>query len=150
MRILVLSDSHGHFYELMKIIDRHRDINKIIFLGDGERDFDLLKKEKEILMVKGNCDFGSQLRTIELDRIEDNLIMACHGHTFEVKYSNSLLLRRAGELGVRLALYGHTHVQSLEYTDGIYLFNPGAVANGQYGIADITKDGIVISEMIID
>ena len=78
MRILVLSDSHGHFYELMKIIDRHRDINKIIFLGDGERDFELLKKEKEILMVKGNCDFGSQLRTIELDRIEDNLIMACH------------------------------------------------------------------------
>ena len=46
-------------------------------------------------------------------------------------------------MGFQLALYGHTHIPDCSYSDGVYLFNPGAAQNGRYGIVDITEKGIM-------
>ena len=40
MKLLVLSDSHGHDESLTDIILSHPDAGAIIFLGDGEWDLD--------------------------------------------------------------------------------------------------------------
>ena len=40
MKLLVLSDSHGYDEQLVAMILGHPDADAVIFLGDGERDFD--------------------------------------------------------------------------------------------------------------
>ncbi|UKI23264.1 MAG: metallophosphoesterase family protein [Anaerotruncus sp.] len=38
-----------------------------------------------------------------------------------------------------IALFGHTHCPVCKEMNGIYFFNPGALADGSYGIIDIEK-----------
>jgi len=40
MRILVLSDSHGRAGNIYDVIEKHPEAEVIVFLGDGERDFE--------------------------------------------------------------------------------------------------------------
>lgn len=150
MRALIISDSHGSVYNLRQVLLNHEDINKIYFLGDGERDFEYVKEElgsREVIMVKGNCDLGSDLNAVELDRVEENLVMLTHGHAKAVKFGIDMLLEDAIEKNVKLLLYGHTHEQYTDYIDGVYIMNPGSLNNYEYGIADIQKDGIVLTKM---
>lgn len=150
MRVLIISDSHGSVYNLRQILTIHDDIDTVIFLGDGERDFSSVTEElggRKLIMVCGNCDLGSDLETVRLERFENNLVMICHGHTYRVKYGNEYLLEEAGRLGANLVLYGHTHEQETDYVNGMYVMNPGALLNYQYGIADITRSGIVLTKM---
>lgn len=153
MRILVLSDSHGAIYNIRKVIDKHNDISTIIFLGDGERDFFRLERElrnKNLIKVAGNCDFSSDSKSVELLKLEDQLILCVHGHTFGVKHSDKMLIEKANELDCSLLLYGHTHRQKVKYEDGLYVFNPGNLKEGYYGIIDITKKGICVNELNIN
>ena len=153
MRVLILSDSHGAVYNIRKIIDKHDDISTIIFLGDGERDFMRIEhklENKSLVKVAGNCDFSSESKNIELIRIEDKLVLCLHGHTMGAKYGDELIIEKAKELECSLVLYGHTHRQKVRYENGIYIFNPGNLNEGYYGIADITKSGICVSELNIN
>ena len=49
-----------------------------------------------------------------------------------------------------LALFGHTHMPEIEYDEGLYLFNPGSIKEGDYGVVDITGAGIVCVKMRLD
>ena len=40
MRILVVSDSHGHFFRFKEVVEKHRDAELIFFLGDGRRELE--------------------------------------------------------------------------------------------------------------
>lgn len=147
-----MSDSHGNTYNVRAALAKHPDAGKIIFLGDGERDFEYLGEEigsRELTMVCGNCDFGSALNSVELLKIENNLIYCTHGHKQFVKYGLDNLIKEAGTLGASLALFGHTHEQYTDYTDGMYIMNPGSINEYEYGIADITARGIVLSKMTL-
>ncbi len=62
MRILVLSDSHGDFRRMYRVIEQHKDIDNIFFLGDGIKEFEDicdLYPQKKFHYVSGNCDFMS-------------------------------------------------------------------------------------------
>lgn len=66
MRILVLSDSHRDKISLMMAVKLHREADVIVFLGDGEEDFQCEKMSsllslKEVHSVRGNCDVYSSL-----------------------------------------------------------------------------------------
>ena len=50
----------------------------------------------------------------------------------------------AREAHADICLFGHTHQQMTDYRDGLYLMNPGAVAEGCYGMVDITPGGIML------
>ena len=61
MRILVLSDSHRDKISLMMAVKLHREADVVVFLGDGEEDFQCEKTSsllslKEVHSVRGNCD----------------------------------------------------------------------------------------------
>ena len=45
MRIIVYSDTHGKFSAHAEILKRNEDADAFIFLGDGEREFEKMKKE---------------------------------------------------------------------------------------------------------
>lgn len=145
MRILVVSDSHGDTRRLLKAIESQPDINMMIHLGDGERDMDDLSYLLKVpfVAVCGNCDLYSLLPECELLTVGGKRIYCTHGHREKVKYGDTLLRQTAKSRNADIALYGHTHVPVNDYDDGLYVFNPGSVREGNFGVIDILPSGII-------
>lgn len=153
MRILVLSDSHRNSTSVSKAVLQQPTAEVVIHLGDGADDLDFAKAEhvnKTFVSIGGNCDFDSHLPYKQMRTYADVKIFMTHGHSFNVKSSLCLLEDEARHENAEIALYGHTHKAKIEYKDGLYLMNPGALSGcpGTYGIIDLTPAGIVCS--IID
>ena len=141
-KLLVLSDSHGHDEQLVSIILEHPDADAIIFLGDGERDFDTavlacgIGEDKIICQVRGNCDLASR----EPDKIIRTLggirFLITHGHEQNAKLGIWGLVEEAKRQNCEAVLYGHIHRQSLLEEEGITLINPGSAREGKYCIVE--------------
>ena len=86
---------------------------------------------------------GNLLDIVEL-HLEDSDVLYTHGHPFHVKFGLAELEQAAREAHADICLFGHTHQQMTDYRDGVYLMNPGAVAEGCYGMVDITPGGIML------
>jgi len=150
MRILVVSDSHGDVFALLCAIEAQPTARMIIHLGDGERDMDSLTGalgEMKTVQVRGNADFGMSSPYGCVEIVEGKRIYCTHGHWEKVKYGSYDLKNIARGEKADIALFGHTHTPENEYDDGLYLFNPGSIREGDYGVIDITKAGIVCINM---
>lgn len=147
MRIVVTSDSHKRVGKLMDIIERHyENTDLFVNLGDGEDDIDTvlaLYPKLKIERVAGNCDWYSSLPLYNTITAEGKKIFFSHGHPFYVKHGYSAIEERAKKENADICLFGHTHTPYTSVKDGIHYMNPGAVANGSYGIIDIVKGGII-------
>lgn len=154
MRILVISDSHGRVSRMREAIELHPEADAIVHLGDCERDtsyIDDLVEGKAFYQVCGNCDFSPQNGVNELIRADDGTLVLCtHGHIEGVKHGTTMLEEKAKRLGVKVAVYGHTHTPDNRYIDGVYIFNPGAMQDGRYGAVDITDKGIICINMQLE
>ncbi len=156
MRIVVFSDSHGSFNSVLRIFERNRNADVFIFLGDGEREVEnvsCLFPDKQVIMVAGNCDYGSLLPQVKTFSFENAKAFFTHGHAYGVKSSDGLILRLARENNANIALFGHTHCRFYEYCDGVHILNPGSAAlprdgnKPSYAFIDITKAGIVCAHV---
>ncbi len=130
MRILVISDTHGNSHNAEKAIEMLCP-DKVIFLGDGEREMENLSylyKDIQFYMVAGNCDFLSQLRTVDSMTVCGKRIMFTHGHPYGVKGGTGTLEKTARENGYDIVLYGHTHIPENRYDNGLYIINPGSAS----------------------
>ena len=151
MQILVVSDTHGDSTVLEKVVGDHNAIKTVIHLGDGEEDVAKIKEkfpDKNIYSVCGNCDLEERSpETIEID-IENQKILATHGHLFKVKSSLEKLINEAEQKGANIVLYGHTHKPKTDFKNGIYIMNPGSLHDyvGSYGVLNI-EDGKVLMEI---
>ena len=157
MKIIVLSDSHGNYHALSKVIKEfHADL--YIHLGDGEHELNTFCRanpDKQIYHVCGNCDFASLSDDELLISPDDkNVIFAVHGHNHGVKYSLETLKKTALSKGANIALFGHTHSRYCEYDNGLYILNPGSVSlprdgnKPSFGIIELLPNGILTN--IID
>jgi len=143
MRIVVCSDSHGDVQKLMLAMDQQPNAGAYVFLGDGIRDAEILRSRgKPAVFVKGNCD-GLPCPVYETLTLAGKTILCTHGHHDQVKFGLDILLYRARERGVDICLFGHTHVPYIGYEEGVHLFNPGSIQNGDYGFVDIVPGGVV-------
>ena len=143
MKLLVLSDSHGHDENLTDMILSHPDVDAVIFLGDGEWDFENavnvcgIADRKVICQVRGNCDRASR----EPDKIVREFggvrFLITHGHEQNVKYGLWGLIDEARKRSCTAALYGHTHYRSFQEKDGIKLINPGSARDGKYCVVEV-------------
>lgn len=152
MRILVISDSHGDISSLRMAVERQRDAAMIIHLGDGEDDpaaCDARSRTAHLkcVRVRGNCDFGSTAPLTAVVFADGKKIYCSHGHKEGVKYGDYALKQAARGQNADIVLYGHTHLPVNYYEDGLYIFNPGSLRSGEYGVIDITKAGIVCVNM---
>lgn len=143
MRILVISDSHGDSLGIRKAVEQQPSAELVVFLGDGERDFDLCHIEKPCIKVRGNCDWGSQLPAFVVTEEKGYTIYCTHGYAENVKYGDDILKMRARDCGAHIALYGHTHNPVTYYEDGLWIVNPGSLRDGSYAVVDITKSGVI-------
>ncbi len=147
MRILVLSDSHRHNFNLFSAITEEPTSEVVYFLGDGANEFEEAKliygKEQAFIGVRGNCDLSSFLPEKDIRTICDKKILATHGYLQNVKFGLTDLQLEAVSEKCDIVLFGHTHKPESIYKDGIYYFNPGSLKDGCYGVVDITKNGVI-------
>ncbi len=148
MRILVMSDSHGMYSNMRRVVMKHSDAEVIIFCGDGASDIEEIKREftdRAVIAVRGNCDFCTDNPNIETITLEGKKLFITHGHLYNVKSGLYNLACACREAGADIAVFGHTHLPTEIYDDGIYLFNPGSIMGyeGSYGLIDITPQGIM-------
>ena len=81
---------------------------------------------------------------------ESGLSLICIPVTLIYAFGAIVLFRgsRAGKesleplwVGAVLAIFGHTHTQLLEYKEGIYLLNPGAMRENEYALVTVDSQG---------
>ena len=156
MQFLVLSDSHGRYEKINRILSRAHRCDGVFFLGDGLRDLSCCDINN-LYAVKGNCDYFS----LGVGDYEDSLtltlgnkkIFMTHGHRYGVKHGLDSLIYAAAENDADIVLFGHTHqreemrlvpekVPSLNKP--VYFFNPGSIADGSFGRLDITLRGEIL------
>lgn len=152
-KYLIISDSHGNKKNIMQILEKETDAQKVIFLGDGLSDIAQIKNlypSFDFEVVRGNCDIGTDIPSMQILALGGLRVLICHGDGFDVKMSLLGLRRAAITMGANVALYGHTHKQYYEYLDGLYIFCPGSVeknipanANICYGVMEI-KDAVPV------
>lgn len=148
MRILVASDTHGDEWALLCALEKQPSARVVLFLGDGAREAQEAAERfpnREFHIVAGNNDWGAAgLASAEVLPVAEHRLFLTHGHCYGVKTGLYRLECAARERGCDVALFGHTHEPLAEYTDGLYLFNPGSLHGmGTYGLLDITDAGVV-------
>lgn len=156
MKCLCFSDSHGASYNLKAALNKHPDAEVVFFLGDGLDDLEPFLKDKAraFFAVRGNCDRTALLGDVMVKKT-DNLrilgkkIIFTHGDLYGVKYGIEGVVKLGCDTNADLVLFGHTH-RPLEKCisldeGGLYLFNPGSISMGKYGLINITEQGILLS-----
>ena len=143
MEFLIFSDSHGKRKAIDAAIGRQvRKPDAIFFLGDGLSDIGDRWEDIPVIRVRGNCDWrfpSEPVNENELLSFEGHRLLLTHGHLYGAKSGIGGLVRAAQDCGAEHVLFGHTHRQELQTvqdeTGGktIYLFNPGSIANGDFG-----------------
>jgi putative phosphoesterase len=156
MRVIAISDTHGNYSALEKVLKRNTDADWIIHLGDGEQELDRYVTShpeiaQKIIHVAGNCDFNSISPEIFCLPVMEHKILATHGHLYGVKSSIERLKLIAKENECDIILFGHTHVRFISREDGFYILNPGSAScphDGNYpsfGHIDISPAGVVLN-----
>ena len=135
-RIGVLSDSHGDWRNLERLISQMGHVDAVCFLGDIDRDADHLQEllgtapdPPALFAVCGNNDLASLRPYDLLSELGGKRIFMTHGHRYRVRQGTDELVRKAKSLGAEVALYGHTHEAYCSYDSGILAVNPGAAGN---------------------
>ena len=150
-KLIVASDSHGSAVTLQGVLDKERDADALLFLGDGVRDLDTACGPfpgLRVYAVRGNCDLAALEPPEGVAPFDGVNVLYTHGHLYGVKSGLERLWYAARSRGVQLALFGHTHIPFCEESEGVTLFNPGSVGRpwrGQatYGVILLDKGKIV-------
>ncbi len=156
MRILVFSDSHGELRRMKQVLAR-AEVDAVLFLGDGIRDFEALQEGYDgkalFMAVRGNCDLFGDDPAERIFSYEGIRILMLHGHTRNVKHGTEALEAYARRQAVDLVLYGHTHRAEDRYLSEegrpLRLFNPGSIGAAGwdkpgFGYLDI-RNGQILS-----
>ena len=171
-RLLIISDSHGHYSVFEKIVrDFGVKCDALVFCGDGVSDIAQLlytaKSNKKIMSsvppviaaVKGNCDPGTYpldkgslyfSEMIEL-KVNDRNFLITHGHNQGVDWGIENLGLEMQVSECKTAFYGHTHVAKEDNINGYKIVNPGSCARprgGQapgFAIATVEKNFVDIA-----
>jgi putative phosphoesterase len=127
MKVLIVSDSHGLTTELTKLRERHQhEIDAIIHCGDAELSADC-DELKEVLYVRGNCDFEKRFPNEMVHEINGIRVFITHGHLYNVKMTLMNLYYKAKEVGAKVVCFGHSHIAGSEMIDDVLFVNPGSI-----------------------
>lgn len=154
MKVLIVSDIHGNFECMKKVIENDSSFDKLLILGDilyGPKTsgynpeqlalFLNIFKDK-IIAVRGNCDYDVSLLEFSADHsfllvpIDNQLFLMTHGQHYFPSHTPD-------GVDFDVFLYGHSHVAKFDKMyDKLYL-NPGSVSNPRRGVRSylVYEDG---------
>ncbi|MFO7881508.1 MAG: phosphodiesterase [Kosmotogaceae bacterium] len=137
MKYLVISDTHGSYDRLKKILDNETNFDYMIHAGDflyhgprnripdgyyPEKLANFFKENKNRLIgVRGNCDADVDLMMMDVNsllnvkefRINGLRVVVSHGH-HEINTNADILIK------------GHTHIAELRKKSEMIFLNPGS------------------------
>lgn len=160
VRVAVVSDTHGNLSNLPKVRAKLGQVDWLIHAGDFLRDAQPLARElgvapARVRAVIGNCDHHLVEPLEEIFAIEGVRFLLVHGHYYGVKQSPDRVYYKAREAGVRVAIFGHSHIPAYSDEDGLLLFNPGSLSMPRIprmpptcGVIEV-RDGVVLSARIV-
>lgn len=151
MRLAVISDTHGRSSLIYRVLRRESEAKEVFFLGDVVSDVKKIMPEfpdRVFHIVHGNCDYFSDYPLFDIAEYKNVSVFFTHGHRYGVKSGVDGMLSAAKGVGASIALYGHTHIASAVYKDGVYLINSGSLAlprdgKPSYAVIDIDEKGIL-------
>lgn len=130
MKILIVSDTHGHEMNLETVLDKVGPINHFIHLGDieGQEDYMEVLAECPVHMVSGNNDFFSDLPREEEFWLGNYHILITHGHYYGVSMGTERLKEEARARQIDIVMYGHTHRPEIDLDGPVTVLNPGSLS----------------------
>lgn len=131
MRILVVSDSHGHAERLNEVVEKVA-ADHVIHCGDFCTKKHLLPTVP-LTVVQGNCDF-EEAEQEQIWETHDLKFYIIHGHQYDVKTSVLSLHNRAQEVGAHIVCFGHSHIPFCKQLHGILMVNPGSIVRPRGGL----------------
>lgn len=151
MKIIAVSDTHGRFNAMEKVLKKHPDAAIVVHCGDSQSDIEDIKHQypdHTYIAVKGNCDFCNAYKDVEEFDAQGVRFMVTHGHRFGVKWGLGELRRAAEERGVQAVIFGHTHITHNSYDNGMHFINPGACAGmrATYAVIEV-KNGQILANI---
>ena len=158
-RILTVSDTHGDWRGLMRIVKQFGpDCDALFLLGDCNRDLsellELANEDKKIravippvlAFVRGNGDPSYFPVSFDIGdkgniQMPDNLVInvngqniyLTHGHLQGVDFGYNKLGLEATLNKAKYALHGHTHVPVYEQRGNFVFINPGSISRPRGG-----------------
>lgn len=135
MKILIVSDIHGNYQGMKKIIEDNPEFDYLFLLGDILNSslntfndlVDLLNEyNTKIVAVRGNndnsnfdlLDFSLQEYFVTIP-VDGKLFLLTHGHVY---YENSF-----PNIDYDVYIQGHTHVPKMEIKNNKLYLNPGSI-----------------------
>lgn len=159
-RALIFSDSHSYFDYMESVIRKEKEngFEAIFHMGDIQQMEERLRRMTPypVHIVKGNCDFGSNLPEELTVTFAGKRIAMCHGHRYLSIFGGGMdALRYFGkERDAQYVFFGHTHVPFLEQASDITLLNPGSISQPRqekkiptYAVMEVHDDGEVVFHM---
>lgn len=128
----------------------------ILFLGDGAEEAATVRAElppgRCMFTVRGNNDWRCTAPDFDELTLENTKIFFTHGHLLRVKYGLDSAICTARNHKANLLLFGHTHEPLIDYDDGLFILNPGALCRAwnnkpSYGTVDLTPAGILLNNV---
>lgn len=149
MKILVISDTHGHMERVKEVLDRERPIDILIHCGDVEGQEHAIQKLAgcPCYMVSGNNDWASWLSREITTMIGGYTLFITHGHRYGVSLGKERIRDEAQSRGADVCLFGHTHKPCVDTDGKLTLMNPGSLSYPRqigrkptYGIIEIREE----------
>ena len=141
MKVLIVSDIHGGYQNMKKVLDDNPEFDLFLILGDilcWAKDEDKLaellnKYTSKIISVCGNWD-GYRETTI-LDFFDEKLYVTVpvDHKLFFITHGNVVNRHNMPDLPYDVYIQGHTHVPMMEYGEKLYL-NPGSITLPRGGV----------------
>lgn len=131
MKILIMSDSHGHDANVVKAIQKEAPLDALLHLGDSQGSEEKIKKLAgcPVHMVAGNCDYFTDLPTVSIVTFGKYRMFLTHGHYHYVSVDTRDLLNAAKQNHCNIAVFGHIHRPVMDGTDGeVLILNPGSIS----------------------
>lgn len=130
MKILIVSDTHGHSENLEKVLEQTGPLDHFIHLGDveGQEDYIEVIADCPVHMVAGNNDFFTDLPREEEFWIGEYHILITHGHYYGVSVGTERLKEEAMLRSIDIVMYGHTHRPEIDIEDQVTVLNPGSLS----------------------
>jgi putative phosphoesterase len=156
--IAVIADTHLDHPESLphRLLEALAKADLIIHLGDyTSKDFlDELRRLGKFHGITGNHDnaeLRKELNQMEVLEVAGKRLGLIHGMFFPFG-TQKRMKARFKEQKIDILLYGHTHLATSRYVDGVFVFNPGTVTaqfpayRGTFGM--INLDGTITAEII--
>ncbi len=146
MNIGIISDTHGNYSVVEKVVSIAQKMDMWLHLGDCTPDAEYLQDLVNVPVygVAGNCDWPMSNTCYErIVEAEGHRIFMTHGHNYGVRYTQEYVMEAAESQGADIALYGHTHI--VDYRPGPpLLLNPGSASRPR----DDSRGSFIIMELL--